>query len=260
MMGIWRLILLLFLMVAPLARAADSPLPQDKDVTVFAAASTTDVLNDLIGRYKAEAVRASFASSSALAKQIVNGAPADLFLSADREWMDFVASKKMLVEATRRDLLGNRLVLVAPLQSPLSLRVEPGFALGQALGDRRLAIGDPDHVPAGIYGKKALQSLGVWPTVENKLARTEDVRAALALVARGEVAAGIVYESDARISDRVKVIGVFSPDSHPPIAYPLAVIFGHDRPAVRRFYDYLFSSDAGAVFTKHGFRAMSKGQ
>ena len=257
MLGTCRLAFLLFLFIAVPARAAESSLPA---VTVFAAASTSDLMNELIGRYEAGSVRASYASSFALAKQIVNGAPADLFLSADQESMDFIASKKMLVEAMRRDLLGNRLVLIAPVQSPLSLHIEPGFDLPHALGDRRLAIGDPDHVPAGVYGKKALESLGVWSAVENKLARTEDVRAALALVARGEVAMGIVYETDARISDRVKVIDVFPSDSHPPIAYPVAVISGHDGSAVRRFYDYLSTSDAEAIFTKYGFRAMSKDQ
>ena len=195
----------------------------------------------------------SFAASSALARQIDAGAPADLFVSADEPWMDFVAAKKLIRPETRVSFLTNRLVLVAPAAQPLALDIKPGFGLAAALGDGKLAMGDPDSVPAGKYGKAALTSLGVWAAVEPKVARAENVRAALAFVSRGEARAGIVYETDARAAKGVTVVGVFPGTSHPPITYPLAVLAGSTNPAAGPFRAFLLSSAGRAIFARYGF-------
>jgi molybdate transport system substrate-binding protein len=169
--------------------------------------------------------------------------------------MDFLVGRAAVVAGSRRDLLANRLVLVAPERSRLTMEIEPGFALAAALGDRRLAIGDPDHVPAGLYVKRALEHLGVWSALAPKLARSQHVRAALALVDRGEVAAGIVYATDARIAPRVRVVGTFPADSHPPITYPVAIVAGRASPPVQRFFDFLQASAAAEIFDRFGFHA-----
>ena len=224
-------------------------------ITMFAAASTTDALNGIAAAYQAAGggrVVFSFASSSTLAKQIENGAPASLFLSADEQWMDYLAARGRIVPASRTNLLGNALVLVTPADSTLSLDIKPGFELAKALGDGRLAIGDPDHVPAGIYGKAALEKLGVWQEILPKLARAEDVRGALVFVERREARAGIVYSTDAALA-MVLVVGTFPADSHPPIVYPLAIVAGHESPDAKAFYEYLRGSDARAIFVKYGF-------
>lgn len=226
------------------------------EVTVFAAASTAPAVEEASALFSSThgiRVRAVFASSSTLARQIVNGAPADLFISANRAWMDHAAEANAIEAVSRMDLLGNRLVLIAPADSTLSLEIAPGFPLAARLGGGFLAMGDPDHVPAGIYGKAALEHLGVWPAVAGSVVRSQDVRAALALVERGEVAAGIAYATDAAITDGVRLIAVFPADSHPPITYPLAIVGGRDRPEVRKFHEFLGSKAAAAIFEGHGF-------
>jgi len=230
-------------------RGADS-------VTVFAAASTTNAVTDAGERFQEnEKVRfvPSFASSSTLAKQIEQGAPADVYISANKKWMDYLEEKGLVDASSRFDLLGNRIVLVAPAGSGLKVDVRPDLDLAKLLGDGRLAMGDPDHVPAGMYGKAALESLGIWPKVEGKLARAKDVRAALTLVERGEVPLGVVYATDAAIADKVEVAGVFPEDSHPAIVYPVALVAHSDNPAGRTFLEYLRAPEVAAVFEKYGF-------
>lgn len=239
--------------------------PRAAEVTLFAAASTSDAVNAVAARYAAvvrgdgdhgSTVRPVFAASSTLAKQIAQGAPAQLFLSASRDWMDYLEDRHAIDPASRVDLLGNHLVLIAPTDSPLTLEIAPGFPLARGLDGGWLAIGDPAHVPAGVYAKAALEALGVWSEVAGKTARTADVRAALALVARGEAAAGIVYQSDLQISSQVRPAGVFPVTAHPPIAYPLAKIAGPSSPAVERFYRFLLGPEARAIFQAHGFRGL----
>src|SRR5437868_1039297 len=200
------------------------------ELTVFAAASLTDVLQQIGAEYtKASGTRVkfSFAATSALPKQIESGARIDVFVSADREWMDYLQSRGLIEPATRHDLLSNRLVLVAPADSKIQLKIQPNFALAEALGPAgRLATGDPDSVPVGKYARSALTSLGVWSQVESKLVRAENVRAALVFVARGEAPLGIVYATDARAEPKVRVVDVFPASSHTPIVYPVAVVKG----------------------------------
>lgn len=253
--AIRRLIFCSVLGLAPLV--ATGVLAQD--VTIFAAASTTSAVLEIAEAFEATSgirVRPVFAASSTLAKQIDAGAPADLYLSASAAWMDYLESRGRLAPGTRVDLLSNRLVLIAPADSDWSLTVAPGFPLAAALGERRLVIGDPSHVPAGIYAKAALVALGVWDEVALKAAFAGDVRAALALVERGEVAAGLVYASDAAIGARVRVVAPIPPDSHPPITFPLAVVAGRASSAVTRFTRYLGGAAARARFEKHAFIAL----
>ena len=239
--------------------------PHAEDIRFFAAASTAEAVNAVTARYAemlridgegGASVRPVFAASSALAKQISQGAPADLFLSASADWMDYLEDRDAIDPASRVDLLSNRLVLVTPTDSRLSLAIAPGFALVRGLDGGRLAIGDPAHVPAGIYAKAALEALGVWGDLAGRTARTANVRVALALVERGEVAAGIVYESDLKISSRVRTAGMFPETAHPPITYPLARIAGPSSPAAERFYRFLLGPEAEAIFRTHGFRAL----
>jgi cobalt-zinc-cadmium efflux system protein len=224
-------------------------------VTVFAAASLHDAVDAISDSYAAaghEKVTPVYAASSALARQIENGAPADLFISADQQWMDYLESRGLILASTRVDFLGNRLVLIAPRDAPLKLSIAPGFPLAQALGDGRLAIADPAHVPAGIYAKAALMHFGVWESVKNKTAPAADARAALVLVERGETPAGIVYATDAAASKKVAVVGSFPEDSHPPIIYPLALMKGAGDGA-EDFYRYLRSGEARSMFARFGF-------
>jgi molybdate transport system substrate-binding protein len=227
-----------------------------QELLVFAAASLKDALDAAIVEYTAEtgrAVVASYASSSTLARQIEQGAPADLFISANPEWMDYLAERGLIRADSRADLLGNGLVLVAPKDSAVSVEIAPGFDLPGALVGGRLAMGDPDHVPAGTYGKAALESLGVWRAVAPAVIRADNVRAALALVARGEAPLGIVYRSDAVADADVRVVAVFPPDSHPPIVYPLAVIAESKHPAAAELALFLRSEAAAPLFERYGF-------
>lgn len=226
-------------------------------ITVFAAASLTNALQDIATQYQKEKgvqVVSSFASSSTLARQIEQGAPADLFISADQQWMDYVISKQQMVDNTRYTLLGNELVLISAANSKINkVDISEKTEWTKLTGDSRLAVGDPDHVPAGIYAKEALQKLGAWSTLEPKLARASDVRAAMALVEREEAPVGIVYGSDAVASKKVKVIGIFPASSHKPVEYPMAMVKGHENATVSGFYDYLKTPAAAAIFKKYGF-------
>jgi molybdate transport system substrate-binding protein len=226
-----------------------------RPLIVFAAASLTDALQELgtdFGKSAGIAVKFSFAASSALARQIESGAPADVFLSADLEWMDYLQMHKLIQAGSRHDLLGNRLVLIAPAASKIALKIEPHFALADALGKGRLATGDPDSVPVGRYARAALTTLGVWSSVADRIVRAENVRAALAFVERGEVPLGIVYETDALVDRGVRIVDVFPADTHAPITYPIALPIGASADA-SRFADYLRTPAADAVFVKYGF-------
>lgn len=226
-------------------------------VLVFAPASTVEALTASIARYRKTAtddIRVSFAATSALARQIEHGAPASLFLAANVAWMDRLEAKALIVKDSRRSLFGNRLALIAPRASQLRIRLVPGLDLGALIGTgNRLAIADPDHVPAGIYARAALKTLGMWDLVSGRLARTQDVRGALALVARGEAAAGIVYRTDAAASRKVRVLDLFPRASHPPIRYPLAIVAGRDSAPVRALLTFLLSGEAAAIHAAHGF-------
>jgi molybdate transport system substrate-binding protein len=229
---------------------------QFRDVLVFAAASLKDALDEANSLFLFEngsGVRVSYGASSALAKQIENGAPADVFISADLDWMDYVAERKLIKQDTRAKFLGNRLVLIASADSKLSLTIGPSFPLAQALGDRRLAMADPTSVPAGKYGKAALEKLGVWGSVAGRIAPAQDVRAALILVSRGEAPLGIVYQTDAAADKNVKVIGTFPESSHPPIVYPMAILAGSANGVAPVYVQYLLSPKAEPFFEKRGF-------
>jgi molybdate transport system substrate-binding protein len=228
---------------------------------VFAAASLADVLDEINRAYSARSgsdVRASYAASSVLARQIESGAPADVFIGADREWMDYLQERHLLRDGSRRDLLGNTLVLVGPAGGTLQLKIAPGFDLTGALGSGRLAIGDPDSVPAGMYAQAALTRLGVWDHVKDRLARADNVRTALEYVARGESPLGIVYGTDARAENRVRVVGVFPADTHPPITYPVALTAGAHRGA-ERYSEFLQGDSARQMFTRRGFVVLAAG-
>ncbi len=244
------LLVLLLTAVYPLAaRSTD-------DVTAFAAASLTDACNKIGELYRKRTggvIKFSFAASSTLARQIAAGAGADIFASADEEWMDYLQRRNLVIGATRVSILGNQLVLVAQAASALQVDIRPNFDLAGLLGNGRLATGDPAHVPVGRYAQQALQALGVWKIAEPRLARADNVRAALALVERGEAPLGIVYATDARLTKHVKVVGVFPPASHQPIVYPFAIVMGRDRPKVNAFFAFLTSSNARQVFRDEGF-------
>ncbi len=239
---------------AMLARPIHAQEP-DK-LIIFAASSLTEALTEVSEAYaktgKPKPVL-SFAASSALAHQIENGAPAALFASADEEWMDYLAAHNLIVADTRTSFLGNTLVLVSPADRPLKVTIGPGFPLAAALGGGKLSLADPMSVPAGKYGKAALENLGVWSAVEANVVRGDNVRNALAFVERGEAAAGIVYATDAALTKKVVVTGTFPETSHPPISYPLAIVAGHDTPAARAFRDFLLGAEAKAVYRKYGF-------
>lgn len=225
------------------------------DITVFAAASLTDALNEIGKAYEAKTgnhVVFSFAASSVLARQIQSSAGADMFLSADLDWMDYLDKKALLAPGTRHTLLGNHLVLIAPAGLKANVKIAPHFDLAGALGNSRLALADPASVPAGKYAKTALTNLGVWDSVSGKLAVAENVRAALAYVARGETTLGIVYNTDAKIEPRVRVAGTFPDNSHAPILYPVALM-KDARPGAADFENYLESPAAAAVFRRDGF-------
>ncbi len=241
---------------APDAAMAATP----ADVTVFAAASTTNALGDIAELFAARGrgkVVCSFASSSTLAKQIEQGAPAQVFISADQKWMNWMEERRLIEPGSRRDLLGNRLVIIAPRASQADLNFGTGRDLGRelllALGDGRLALGDPDHVPVGIYAKHSLTQFGAWAALEPRLARAADVRAALTLVERGEAPLGIVYSTDAAVTAKVRVVAVFPESSHPPIVYPACLVVGQATPQGRAFLEFLGSPEARKVFEKYGF-------
>ena len=226
------------------------------DLTIFAAASLKEALDENVKAFAAKTghlVRVSYAGSNALAKQIENGAPADLFISADEEWMDYVAQRNLLSAGTRRNLVTNSLVLIAPVDSAISLKIAPKFPLAAALNGGRLALANPDTVPAGKYARAALTKLGVWAEVEKSLTRSENVRASLVLVARGEAPLGIVYATDAKAEPKVRLVDAFAANLHLPVVYPAAVIAGRPNTASQALMDYLADAPASAVWRRYGF-------
>ena len=234
------------------AANADTP----RELTIYGAASLTNALQDIGTAFAAGGgakVKFSFAASSLLARQIEAGAPADMFFSADTEWMTYLADRNLIQPATRKDVLSNRLVLIGPASSTIALEIKPGFALAQALGEGRLAVADPDSVPAGKYARQALTTLGVWGSVAERLVRAENVRVALTYVARGEAPLGIVYETDARAEPKVKIIGTFPENSHLPIVYPVALTAGATSAEARAFLAYVEGPQAAEVFRHYGF-------
>jgi len=242
---------------AALLGSASSPAPaQDNSLTVFAAASMKNALDEVDLAYTRTTgvkIVASYAASSALAKQIEQGAPADIFVSADTDWMDYAADKKVINRPTRLNLLGNSIVLVVPRDSAIDkVSIGQGFDLAKLAGDGKIATGDVNAVPVGKYARAALEKFGAWQQAAPKFAMAESVRAALTLVARGEAALGIVYATDARVEPGVKIVGAFPPDSHPPIVYAVAATTTAGPEAVS-YLAFLRSSAAKAIFEKYGF-------
>ena len=236
----------------PMAKAADA-----EQTLVFAASSLTDALNE-VGEAYAKTGKPkpvfSYAASSALAKQIENGAPANIFISADEEWMNYVTERKLIVEKSRVSFLGNTLVLVTPADKPIKTEIKKDFPLAKLLNGGKLAMGDPDSVPVGKYGKAALENLGAWKDVEPSVVRAENVRAALAFVERGEAAAGIVYATDAAAAKKVAIAAAFPQESYPPVSYPIAVTAAHDTPDAQAFRNFVVGPQAKTIFAKYGFK------
>ena len=244
-----RFVLLISLLLATPALA------QDK-LVIFAAASLTEALSEAGAAYANAGHPApvfSFAASSALARQIESGAPAGVFISADEEWMDYLGMRKLIAPDSRISFLGNTLVLVTPKGQPLGVTITPNFDLAGALKGRKLALADPTGVPAGRYGRAALEFLGAWTAAEHLVVRADNVRAALTFVERKEAAAGIVYATDAALTDKVEITGTFPADSHPSISYPMAIIARNDSALARAFRDFLLSDVAKSIYRKYGF-------
>jgi molybdate transport system substrate-binding protein len=232
---------------------------QGKDTLVFAAASLKNALDEIAGQWQRQTgkkVAISYAASNNLIKQIEQGAPADIFFSADTDWMDYGQQKNLIKPDTRTNLLGNRIVLIAPKDSTVSLDIRPGFDLAAALKGGRLAMGSVDAVPAGKYGKAALEKLGAWDGVKDKIAQAESVRAALLFVARGEAPLGIVYQTDAASEPAVKIVGTFPDDTHPPIIYPVALTKDSTNPDALAFLNFIGSPAARPAFERQGFTVL----
>lgn len=233
---------------------------QGKDVVVFAAASLKNAMDEINVQWQHETGKKaviSYAASSALARQIEQGAPADVFMSADLDWMDYLQQRNLIKTDTRANLLGNRIVLIAGKDSKASARLAPGLDLAGLLGSGRMAMADVNAIPAGKYGKAALEALKIWPSVEGKIAQTENVRAALLLVSRGEAPLGIVYQTDAAADPNVRIVDAFSTETHPPITYPIAVTANSTNPDAAALLAYLKSDKAKALFEKQGFTVLS---
>jgi molybdate transport system substrate-binding protein len=255
--GVLSLLLALFLAVGLGLPAAAQGAPPRGPVTIFAAASLKNALDQAAAQYAKETgtapARISYAASSALARQIEQGAPADLYISADADWMDYLAKKALIRPGTRVDLFTNHLALIAPRDSSVKLAIERGFPLAQALGAGRLAMAGPE-VPAGKYGEASLTALGVWDQVKDRTARGENVRATLQFVARGEAPLGIVYDTDALSEPSVRIVGLFPDSSHPRIVYPGAALTAH--PQATAFLDWLHGPKGAAAFRPFGFAAL----
>jgi molybdate transport system substrate-binding protein len=241
---------------------AAQPLSAQERVTVFAAASLKNALDDTNTAFtKATGVKvvSSYEASSALAKQIEQGAPADVFISADLRWMDYVTERNLIKPDTRMNLLGNKLMLIAPAESKLGhVTIEQGFDLARLAGDGRIAVADVKAVPAGLYAKAALEKLGAWSAAEPKLAQAENVRATLAFVARGETPVGIVYETDAKVEPKVKIVGTFPDSAYPPVTYPVAATADTKNPGAAQYLNFLRTPAAKAIFEKYGFSYLIK--
>ncbi|MFV3074011.1 molybdate ABC transporter substrate-binding protein [Niveispirillum fermenti] len=248
-----RLLIALSLLLAPAAAA--------RDASVYAAASLRTALDQALAGYKERAgadATAAYAASSALARQIEAGAPADIFISADQEWMDHLEKTGLIQPDSRRTFLGNQLVLVVQRSQARRLTVDGDLDILGLLAGNRLAVGDVNAVPAGRYARAALTSLGLWDKVQDRLAPAENVRAALAMVARGEAGAGIVYATDARVEPGVAIVGIFPAGSHPAIEYPIALVKGADAATARPLLDYLLSEDGHRHFTNQGFTILAR--
>jgi molybdate transport system substrate-binding protein len=253
-----RLSAALFLLV--LSTFGNAPEAQSGKVLVFAAASLKTALDEINAQWQGRTGKravVSYAASSALAKQIEQGAPADIFISADLDWMEYLAERKLIRPETRSDLLSNRLVLIAPKGTNLQVDIKPGFPLASLLGQGHLALANTDAVPAGKYSKAALEMLGVWELVKGRIAQAENVRAALLLVSRGEAPLGIVYESDAVSDPSVVTVGILPDATHPRIIYPIALTSGSTRPDAGGFLDELKSPQARTIFEKQGFTMLN---
>ncbi len=250
-------VLLVTLAVALPAQAAE---PDPPVILVFAAASLANALGDLSASWTRSSgvpVKLSFAASSVLARQVEAGGKADVFISADQEWMDYLEQRGFIDKASRRNLVGNRLVLIAPADSAVDLRIAPGFDLAGALQGGRLATGDPDTVPVGRYARSALVSLGVWDVLADRLVRADNVRSAMMFVARGEVPLGIVYTTDALVDRKVRIVDTFPENSHAPITYP-GVAIKESNPAAVKYLAYLAGPEAAATWKKYGFLELEK--
>jgi molybdate transport system substrate-binding protein len=236
---------------------------QGGDVIVFSAASLKNALDAINAQWQKETGKKaaiSYGASSALAKQIEQAAPAQMFISADLDWMNYVAQKNLIKPETRSNLLGNRIVLIAHKDKAQPVDIKPGFDLAKALGDARLSMANVDSVPAGKYGKAALEKLGVWASVSGKIAQAENVRAALLFVSRGEAPLGIVYQTDAAADPNVKIIGTFPEDTHPPIIYPIALTANATHPDAPALLDYIKSAKARPLFEAQGFTVLNSGR
>ena len=233
----------------------------EEKLTIFAAASLTNALTDISAQFEKEKtakVTQSFAASSTLAKQIENGAPADVFISADTKWMNYLQDKKLINTGSRKELLGNKLVLIAPKGRGFNVKFDKSFDLSKAF-DGRLCTGDIESVPAGIYAKESLTNLKWWDGIKTRIVGAQDVRGALTFVERGECAAGIVYETDARISDKVEIVATFPEESHKPIVYPMAIVANAKNPQLSGDYlTYLQSNTALDIFKKYGFSLINQ--
>src|SRR5262245_51153951 len=236
---------------------------QGGDLVIFAAASLKNALDAVNAQWQKETGKKaiiSYASSPALAKQIEQGAPAQMFSSADLDWMDYAAGKNLIKADTRSNLLGNRLVLIAPKDKAQPVDIKAGFDLAKILGGGRLSMANVDSVRVGKYGKAALEKLGVWPSVSNNIAQAENVRAALLLVSRGEAPAGIVYQTDAAADPNVKIVGTFPEDTHPPIVYPIALAANATHPDAAALLAYIASDRARPLFEAQGFTVLHRGR
>lgn len=235
---------------------------ESKGPLIFAAASLKDALDAINAAWINQGGKGaviSYAASSVLAKQIERGAPADIFISADLDWMDYLVERQLIKPDTRFDLLGNTLVLITPKDSTLEAKIAPDFPLATLLGDGKLAMANTDSVPAGKYGKMALTKLGVWDSVKDRVVQAENVRAALTLVSRNEAPLGIVYATDAKADPNVKVIGAFPADTHPPIIYPVAVLAKATSPDALAFVSFLKTETADKLFEGQGFKVLAEG-
>ncbi|HVY24187.1 MAG TPA: molybdate ABC transporter substrate-binding protein [Steroidobacteraceae bacterium] len=252
--AIFQLWLLALFAVSP-SHAEDL---SSKPLTVYAAASLTNALDEIGRGYTEQSgqqVKFSYGASSTLARQIEAGATADVFFSADNDWMDYLESHNLINKASRKAMLGNTLVLIAPADSAIKLKISPHFALAATLGQNKLSTGDPDSVPVGMYARAALTTLGVWNEVADKLVRADNVRTALTFVDHAEAALGIVYETDAMVDSKVRIVDRFPADTHPPIVYP-AALTSNATAGAEKFIAYLNSADAQAIFKKYGFKTL----